>query len=371
MRGYNEYLLESFKNSFLLVLEGYIYGSFNLVSKLKDIRDLGGDVSVNKITRHLLEIFQEDELFDDAKINQNYFDLVDDADDKVSFIQSNRVKDYSYELDSSEPKKVYTMSGRSEMKIGRIVKQLLQLKGVSITDKEVEDFVNTFKASKKDGLEFKLVTGDDIYKYYDEENYFNKNGSLGSSCMSDASRGMLKIYTENPKKVKLLVLLDSNDKVHGRALVWKLKKSPCDSIYFMDKIYTNKDSNDIKFKTFANQNDWMIRLNSYAGLDDNWKFKYKNKEYFGEITVKLDGNFRKYPYLDTLCFLNKDKDVLSNLPDKKCWFLHDTEGDRDRCGCCEGDIWLDRDKGELCDECCSGHIGLNRKGIETKWNKKL
>jgi hypothetical protein len=373
MRSYNEYLLESFKNSFLLILEGYIYGSSNLVSKLEEIKRLSVDISVTKIVRHLLEIFKEDELFDDAKINQNYFDLVDNADDKVSFIQSNRLKDYDYELDSSEPKEVYTMPGRSEIKIGRIVKQLLLLKGVSVTGKEVEDFVNTFKSTKNDGLEFKLVSGDDIQKYYDEVNYFNKNGALGNSCMSDASRRMLKIYTENPKKVKLLVLFDSNDKVHGRALVWKLKKSPCDSLYFMDKIYTNKDSHDIRFKTFANQNDWMIRLNSFAGLGDNWKFKYKDKEYFGEITVKLDGNFRKYPYLDTLCFLSKDKDGLSNLPDKKCWWLHDTEGGKDRCEHCEGNIWSegDKDNEKLCYYCCDGHVGLSEMGIETKWNKKI
>jgi hypothetical protein len=362
MRGYNEYLLESFKNSFLLVLEGYIHGSSNLIEKLRDIRDLEVDSSVNKITRHLLEIFQEDELFDDTKINQNYFDLVDNADDKVSFIQSNRVKDYSYELDNSEPKKVYTMPGRSEIKIGRVVKQLLLLKGVSVTDKEIEDFVNTFKSSKKDELYFKLVSGSDIHKYYIEDNYFNKFGSLGNSCMSDASIGMLKIYTENPKKVKLLVLLDNNDEVHGRALVWKLKKSPCDTKYFMDRIYTNKDSHQVKFKVFAKEKDWMVRQNNHAGLKDNWKFSYNDMNYYGEIIVKLDGNFRKYPYLDTLCFLNKNKDELSNLPDEKCWFLNDTEGIKDRCTYCRGNIWLDGG---------DGHYGLIQKNIETKWNTKV
>jgi hypothetical protein len=42
----------------------------------------------------------------------------------------------------------------------------------------------------------------------------------------------------------------------------------------------------------------------------------------GEVKLKLDADFRNYPYIDTMCFLSKDKDSLSNLSDKKCYILH-------------------------------------------------
>jgi hypothetical protein len=368
MKSYNNYLLDCLKNSLLLLVEGYVYGSDSLLDRLRNMRSVFSDASVIKILDNLLDIFEDDLEFEDSKISQNYFDLVDSAEDKVSFIQNTRVKDYSYERDLSNPKQVWTMPGRSEIKIGRVVRQLLSLKGVEVSDREIELFVNTFKATKSnDELEFKLVSGDDIHDYYQEDSYFNLEGSLGNSCMSDVSKKVLKIYTENPKKVKMLVLLDSNGKIHGRALVWKLKKSPSDSKFFMDKAYVNKDSHYVKYKAFANSNDWMTRLNSTAGLNDNWKFSYKDKVYYGEITVKLDGNFREYPYLDTLSFLNKDKDKLSNLPDKKCYLLDDTEGEIFRCYNCEGELIFGD---ELCDVCCLGHSGLSELDIETKWNTK-
>ena len=92
------------------------------------------------------------------------------------------------------------------------------------------------------------------------------------------------------------------------------------------------------------------------------------KKVCGEVVVKLDGDFSKYPFVDTMCFLSKDKDSLSNLPDKKCYILHDTSGGKDRCDDCDGDI-IDED-GYLCYDCASGHGILKDKGIETKWNKK-
>ena len=109
-------------------------------------------------------------------------------------------------------------------------------------------------------------------------------------------------------------------------------------------------------------------MNSH--ISDNVLFVYKGQDVAGEVKLKLDGNFGRYPFIDTMCFLSKDKDSLSNLSDKKCYHLHDVYGDRERCDDCEGDVILIDDK-ELCYECSSGHITLKKLGIETKWNKKV
>ncbi|MFM7986456.1 MAG: hypothetical protein ACKPKO_44805, partial [Candidatus Fonsibacter sp.] len=109
----------------------------------------------------------------------------------------------------------------------KIVNYLCQLRGISVTDSDREAFVNAWKASTEvSTIQFKLVSGEDIAKYYDENKYYNRKGTLGSSCMRDESKRTFKIYTENPDKVKLLIYVDSDDKIHGRALVWKVKKSP-------------------------------------------------------------------------------------------------------------------------------------------------
>lgn len=365
LKKYDSFLLESCINDILL-LEGYLKGSTDFIFKLKEISDKSDDANVANIAKSLLNAIENEHYISDDKLNQNYFDLAD-ADDKLTFIQSNRLPD-DFD-DEDNPGLPYELP-RNEIKIGRSIKYMCDLIGVKATDSSIEKFVNLFKASKSDtGLTFKLVKGDDIAKYYDDDMYYTSYGTLGGSCMGNMSKKTFKIYTENPKKVKMLVLLDSDDKVHGRALVWKLKKYPENgSQYFMDRVYTNRDSDDIKFRNFAKENNWMYKEKNNAYLEDNVCFMFNGKKVCGEVVVKLDGDFSKYPFVDTMCFLSKDKDSLSNLPDKKCYILHDTSGGKDRCDDCDGDI-IDED-GDLCYDCASGHGILKDKGIETKWNKK-
>jgi hypothetical protein len=263
------------------------------------------------------------------------------------------------------------MSGRGEIKIGKIVNYICSLRGISITDSEREEFVNAWKSSTEvSTIQFKLVSGEDIAKYYDGDKYYSGIGTLGSSCMRDEGKKIFKIYTENADKVKLLIYVDVDDKIHGRALVWKVKKSPCESKYFMDRVYTNRDSDINRFKQFADTEGWFYKKNISSQDNDSVRFVYKGKEIAGEVKLKLNGDFRNYPYLDTMSFLSKDKDSLSNLSDKKCYYLHSLYGDRERCEDCYGGITLDN-YGTLCSNCSSGHQTLKKMGIETKWNKKV
>ena len=172
-------------------------------------------------------------------------------------------------------------------------------------------------------------------------------------------------------KVKLLIDVDVDDKIHGRALVWKVKKSPCESKYFMDRVYTNRDSDINRFKQFADTEGWFYKKYISSQDSESVQFVYKGQEIAGEVKLKLKGDFRNFPYLDTMCFLSKDKDSLSNLSDKKSYYLHGLYGERERCEDCDGDVSCSSGiKGKLCDYCSSGHIKLRDMGVETKWNKR-
>jgi len=367
---YDGFILEKLKFEIFSLLEGHIYGTTDFIFKLKDISNKGG--RTGSIAEQILNIIESGQWFDDNKIKQNYFDLVD-SEDKVSFINNKKVldSDYDKESDTDYP---YKMSGRNDVKIGKIVRYLYTLRNLTISDSDLEDFVNIWKSSEKNNnIEFKLVSGDDIVKYYHYENYYSRSGSLGGSCMSDESGKIFKIYSENPDKVKLLIYVDSDDKVHGRALVWKVKKSPCESKYFMDRVYTNRDSDVNRFKEFADSQNWFYKRKMNSHVDDNVLFIYKGQDVAGEVKLKLKGDFSNYPFIDTMCFLSKDKDSLSNLSDKKCYHLHDVYGNRERCEDCEGDVIVVNYKGdkELCSSCSAGHEELKGLNIETKWNKKV
>jgi hypothetical protein len=288
-------------------------------------------------------------------------------------------QDWDSEEDATLP---YTMKGRGDVKIGKIIKYLVDLiKDESgdlddVKDKDIESFVNAFKASKVDtSMEFKLVKGSDIAKYYNEKKYFSRSGSLGGSCMADEMKKIFEIYTENESKVQLLIYVDKNDLIHGRAIVWKLKDSPCEAKYFMDRVYVNRDFDELKFKKFAEEKGFLYKKRMNSHIESNVRFVYKGKDVFGEVTVKLDGDFGHYPFVDTMCFLDDKKKKLSNLPSEGDYMLHSVSGECDPCTNCKGKIYMSLvypngyDEDETCRECCEGHEELKKLGIETDINK--
>jgi hypothetical protein len=372
IKGYNGFLLQQLKVELFSLNEDNLYASSELMVKLTKMSNMKG--SVGEIATAIIDTIQEEDWLDDSDTKQNFFDLTD-KDDTVSFLPSNKVpKDWNQDDDPALP---YNVAGRNKIKIGRIIRALLKIAEISdkidssIKDKDYEDFVNAFKALKVDTTrEFKLVNGEDIHKYYQMKNYFSSHGALGGSCMADENKSTFRVYTENPKKVQLLILIDGDGKIHGRALVWKLKESPCEAKYFMDRVYTNADSDVIKFKQLAEEKGFLYKLKNNSYVEDNVNFMYKGKSLMGEVKVKLDGDFKNYPFIDTMCFLSKKMGDLSNIPSKDCYFLHSVSGACDVCDNCDGDVILKYSE-EFCSECGLGLEKLEESDIKTKIGKKL
>lgn len=375
IKKYNSFLLENFKSNLLLLLESSIDGSSNFIMKLQTLSKEKG--KVGEIAQTIYDIIDNGDWFGDVK--QNYFDLTD-ANDKLSFIMNDKVpQDWDSEEDATLP---YTMKGRNDVKIGKIIKYLVDLiKDESgdlddVKDKDIESFVNAFKASKIDtSMDFKLVKGSDIAKYYNEKKYFSGSGSLGGSCMAGEKKKIFDIYTENESKVQLLIYVDKDDRIHGRAIVWKLKDSPCEAKYFMDRVYVNRDFDELKFKKFAEEKGFLYKKRMNSHIDSNVRFVYKGKDVFGEVTVKLDGDFGHYPFVDTMCFLDDKKKQLSNLPSEGDYMLHSVSGECELCDNCKGKIYMHLvypngySKDEICPVCCEGHEELKKLGIQTYESK--
>ena len=221
---------------------------------------------------------------------------------------------------------VYTKS-RNPIKIGKFINSLLPGK---FTTSDVEDFVNKFKAAVDNSAEkFELVEGDAIDKWYNYKNYKSISGTLGSSCMAD-SEEIFSIYTENPDVCKLLVLFEDN-KVIGRALVWKLESiDKTNAEYFMDRQYTIKQSDVEKFREYAKGKGW-----AYKEVNSHSSFKgivYESNTYKVDMQVKVKAiDYEKYPYMDTFRAYNKSTGILMNsdddLPGKGWYILDSTYGD--------------------------------------------
>jgi hypothetical protein len=376
IKRYNGFTVQKLLMELFSTLEDNgVYTSSDFLAKLKNLSNQSNNVG--EISSAIISLIEDEVWLDDKYVRQNYLDITD-KDDMISFLQSSKIpRGWDVDDDTSLP---YTLPSRNEVKIGKIVRllctseEVVDMLSFKPTDKDFEEFVNAYKASKIDkSKEFKLVNGEDIHKYYQMNNYYTSQGTLGGSCMADEGKSTFRVYTENPKKVQLLVLIDSNDKIHGRALVWKLKESPCEAKYFMDRVYTNSDSDVIKFKNFAEEKGFLYKLKNNSHVDNNIEFMYKGKSILGEIKVKLDGDFKNYPFIDTMCFLSKKLGDLSNIPSKGCYFLHSVRGDCDVCNVCDGDVLirLHRLDAEFCNNCGLGLEELERVGIKTKSAEKL
>ena len=267
-------------------------------------------------------------------IEKNYLDL-GKGNDSISFVIDAKAKTLG------EPWK----QSRNEIRVGKIVRSLVKLSGESFTEKQIEEFVNKFKAvmDSKDSFDrFEIVSGSDILKYYNINNYEDfDEGQLGHSCLNNKPHEIFDMYVRNPNVVQLVILkAPGSEKIIGRALLWKVNfylydgllfsKSDDDSEeikgsvdlegeLFMDRIYTSKDSDVALFKMYAYSiGAWTkeLQTSSYKYREDfhYWFAVQRNGEMKeGNMIVQLDDySFTKYPYLDTFCYYNRQEGLLCN-----------------------------------------------------------
>lgn len=210
---------------------------------------------------------------------------------------------------------------KSEVKIGRFIRSLLSKTRNSYSDKDIEEFVNSYKSIltyTKEGLKnFKLVSGEKIKKYYDGQNYM-PGGDLANSCMKHKRcQKYFDIYTKNPDVCQLLILKDKDDdsKIQGRALVWKTNKG-----MYMDRIYSTSQFIDKLFLKYADEKNWITYNEG------------KNENKSDELKVKIDFvKFKYYPYMDTFDHLYYKKGFLAMNDNSsgKHWELSNTNGGRE------------------------------------------
>ena len=185
-----------------------------------------------------------------------------------------------------------------------------------INDSDIEKFVNDMMAFIKinkapENAIIEVVKGDDIRYWYDSDHYQSKTGQLGNSCMSyGLCREFFGIYTENPDSVSLLILKNESGNLVGRALLWKLKDG--EHTHFMDRVYCLTEFDNRIFIKYAIDNGYYYRGIS-SGSPIVYYFNGLELDYDPMLAVELsDANFEYYPYLDTLCWLDLEKQVIHN-----------------------------------------------------------
>lgn len=251
---------------------------------------------------------------------------------------------------------------RQDLKIGKAIRALLKVAKFEFNDRDLEIFVNSIKA-EIDRLNdrfssFDVVSGNDITYWYSYKRYKEQNkGTLGSSCMKGDE--YFDIYENNPEVCKLVIFksVDDDTKITGRALLWKL----IDGEQFMDRIYTNDDSDVNLFKEYARENGWFSKFNNNsmnsvkADSPDGG-----TKELNGRIKIRT-GYYNTYPYMDTFKYFTPSTGSLNAYSGD--YNLETTNGQLDNsddyCDTCGGGgeyscYECDSDGSFRCDTCSGG-----------------
>jgi hypothetical protein len=243
----------------------------------------------------------------------NFISRVETEIDMVSFLPASKFE---------KVEDVWNKS-RTPMKIGRFLRKFLNeysIKNYDIDDVMIEKFVNTFKSYfSRDASKLKIVEGEDILKYYQEDSYHindGRYGSLWNSCMRQTERNkFMKLYADNTDKVKMLVFFDDNEKIRARALLWNDVRdhNNKDSRYkFMDRIYSFYDHDVDFFKDWAKDNGYIAKWEQSARSERDFDLG-EGVHSKMSLYVKLEvADQRYYPYLDTFKFYNADKKRFSS-----------------------------------------------------------
>ena len=327
--SYGEFINESI---FLeMINEGYMKASSDFIDRLRSI------AKQDKIAKMLADGF-EDQPYISGEQNQNYIDVTPE-EDMVSFISDKKAQS------EDDP---FKAKGRGTIKVGRLISAIAGNKNLSpyffksnqITPKDIETFVNLYKSSKVETTnQFKLVEGDDIAHWYQEKRYKPGNGQLNNSCMADVDEDYFDIYVKNPRVCKMLIYVNDEGQLLGRALVWKLDKTPLKGVrWFMDRIYTVRDSDMNRFKDYARKEGWLYKFRNSYDHEEGVLFYHGSTPVIGRAVVQLrKWDFDEFPFIDTLSFFNKKDGTLSNVGSKKALILTDTSGeDSGYCSYCDG-----------------------------------
>jgi hypothetical protein len=342
---------------------------FHGVTELPFVLSLRLKQLLTKINHPIAKrLIETDKQREDKKIT--FVDLSDEADNKFSIINSNKAydnfidayKEVDLNLDVMDVKRKmddminFTASdnskiinkNRADVKIGSFIGKVYpkEFKQGGDPGNDIESFVQAVIAKRKssDDIEerFKLVNGQDIVKYYYSGNYDVKNpdddtpvhgSTLASSCMRyDYCADYVSFYANN-KDVSLLVLMSDvdgkEDKIVGRAIVWKLSQPSGRT--FMDRIYFRYESDMAMFKQYAEKQGWLHKasqnMRAFTNVVDTRDGSSQHRDLRTLPTFKTNDY---YPYMDTLKYFHIDDGYLTNDDDDdkkgEVIFLEDTDG---------------------------------------------
>lgn len=266
------------------------------------------------------------------------FNLIDSSNERGFFTyqSSNQLRDpetYRKLLDRDEimdmwhgpPSRggLWDSDKKQKVRIGSLITKILSSDEVSfsgpVDNNVVAELVNQLNqiiySIDTSGFEFRIVKGQEIKKWYSEDVYCKSRegadydgSTLDSSCMRHSKcQDRFGIYTENPDICSLVILVNENNELEARALLWNatltLEDGKEQEVKFMDRIYYNHQDYLIKFSDYGYNNKFVLKKKQTSDIVWSKTLVVPNKgEVTGLLKVKIQdiSDLSPYPYVDTL-----------------------------------------------------------------------
>lgn len=273
IKGYSDFLN-------FMIAESIIHQTTDFRNFLEYLYYKGGDVS-QKVQQILRAIHRMD-----VKTNINYIGISTRSNDELSFIPDSQFQRFM-----SQSERDISLKTKSFTSVGRAFRQLLTSFGIPFNDKEIELFANEYKSwwdNNYSNKKFEIVKGQEILKWYLEENYSARQSTLGNSCMRYHDRNhYMKLYAENPDTISMCIVKEG-DKISARALLWTLESGEM----LLDRIYYTEDS----LQNF-------VQDNTVKALNKKIYSYYTGNTVEGMVVNIQNSIFDRYPYADTMCYV--------------------------------------------------------------------
>jgi len=223
-------------------------------------------------------------------------------------------------ISNPEPDSQFWLSNRVDVRVGRFVRRFL---GEEFTDSQIEDFVNKWKSSfETKGEKFEFRTGNGIVEAYDTTNYHGEEGynPLWNSCMNNRTDLVdFYLYVED---LEMVVLVDSEDKIMGRALLW----TDNEGRKLLDRVYYIYDKDYYKFINLAKENGWYYKKRNISG-GSTWILNGIEQKVHSKIKYPVESISDLFPYVDSFYYLDDKNGFLMNYePSGSYYVLNDTDG---------------------------------------------
>jgi hypothetical protein len=124
------------------------------------------------------------------------------------------------------------------------------------------------------------------------------------------------------KDLEMLVLVDSESKIMGRALLW----TDDEGRKLLDRVYYINDKDYYKFINLAKENGWYYKKRNISG-GSAWILNGIEQKVHSKIKYPVESISDLFPYVDSFYYLDDKNGFLMNYePSGSYYVLNDTDG---------------------------------------------